>query len=48
MRTFIDIGFTIGLTALQAANEVKKYWRKYNVDLQINSTFRRTGNTKKY
>ena len=35
MRTFIDVDSIVGLTALQAANEVKKYWRKNNVDLQI-------------
>ncbi len=35
MRTFIDVDSIVGLTALQAANNVKTYWKKYNVDLQI-------------
>ena len=35
MRTFIDVDSIVGLTALQVANDVKKYWKKNNVDLQI-------------
>tara|TARA_Y100000741_G_scaffold240150_1_gene183889 strand:- start:3696 stop:4631 length:936 start_codon:yes stop_codon:yes gene_type:complete len=35
IRTFIDIDSIVGLTALKAANEVKQFWRKHNVNLQI-------------
>ena len=35
MRTFIDVDNIVGLNALHVANDVKKYWAKNNVELQI-------------
>ena len=35
MRTFIDVDNIVGLTLLDYAIDLKKYWKKYNVDLQI-------------
>ena len=35
MRTFIDVDNIVGLDALHVANDIKKYWAKNNVELQI-------------
>lgn len=35
MRTFIDVDNIVGLEPLHYALDLKKYWKKYNVDLQI-------------
>lgn len=35
MRTFIDVDNIVGLKLLDYAVELKKYWKQYNVDLQI-------------
>lgn len=35
MRTFIDIDKTLELDALEVAIDIKNYWKKKNVDLQI-------------
>tara|TARA_B110000037_G_C17094314_1_gene495331 strand:- start:126 stop:1058 length:933 start_codon:yes stop_codon:yes gene_type:complete len=35
MRTFIDVDNIVGLEPLNVACEIKEYWKKYNVDLQL-------------
>lgn len=35
MRTFIDVDNIVGLKLLHYAIDLKKYWKQYNVDLQI-------------
>jgi len=35
MRTFIDIDSVVGLKPLEYAIDLKNYWKKYNVNLQI-------------
>ena len=35
MRTFIDVDNVVKLDALYAALEVKEYWKKHNVELQL-------------
>lgn len=35
MRTFIDVDDTVGLKLLHYAVDLKRYWKQYDVDLQI-------------
>lgn len=35
MRTFIDVDNTVGLKLLHYAVDLKRYWKQYDVDLQI-------------
>lgn len=35
MRTFIDVDSIVGLKLLHCALDLKSYWKRYNVDLQI-------------